>query len=99
VGPFDGKKKRVRDCILLPIFDHYPAPRLQILYEVKSPYVVGFYGSCFSEADLSILMEYMDGGSLDTIYRRLGTIPEDMLARIAGDILKVCGHVVARRAM
>jgi serine/threonine protein kinase len=73
-------------------------PRLQILYEVKSPYVVGFYGSCFSEADLSILMEYLDGGSLDTIYRRLGTIPEDMLARITGDILKVCGQVVASRA-
>lgn len=51
---------------------------------------MGFYGSCFSDADLSILMEFMDAGSLDIIYRKLGTIPEDILCSITRDILRVC---------
>lgn len=64
--------------------------RKKILYEVKSEHVVGFYGSCFTDADLSIFMEFMDAGSLDTIYRRIGSIPEDVLALITRDLLTVC---------
>eukprot|EP00123_Amoebidium_parasiticum_P014238 comp22406_c1_seq1/m.33495 comp22406_c1_seq1/g.33495 ORF comp22406_c1_seq1/g.33495 comp22406_c1_seq1/m.33495 type:complete len:407 (-) comp22406_c1_seq1:234-1454(-) len=60
---------------------------LKVLYEAKSPYVVGFYGSHFADSDLSIFMEYMDAGSLETLYKRMGTIPEKILRPITKSIV------------
>eukprot|EP00043_Microstomoeca_roanoka_P020315 m.244201 g.244201 ORF g.244201 m.244201 type:complete len:398 (+) comp17145_c1_seq2:260-1453(+) len=55
---------------------------LRVLHKCSSPYIVGFYGSFWHEGEIHILMEYMDGGSLDFVLRRVGRIPEAVVAVI-----------------
>ncbi|XP_041372356.1 dual specificity mitogen-activated protein kinase kinase 1-like isoform X2 [Gigantopelta aegis] len=61
---------------------------LKVLHECNSPYIVGFYGAFYSDGEISICMEYMDGGSLDLILKRAGRIPEPILAVINNAVLK-----------
>ncbi|CAG0915172.1 unnamed protein product [Notodromas monacha] len=61
---------------------------LKVLHECNSPHIVGFYGAFYSDGEISICMEYMDGGSLDLILRRAGRIPEDILGKITASVLK-----------
>ncbi|GAV07794.1 hypothetical protein RvY_17592-2 [Ramazzottius varieornatus] len=61
---------------------------LKILHECNSPYIVGFYGAFYDNGEISILMEYMDGGSLDQILRRGIRVPEDILGKITTCVLK-----------
>ncbi|OQR73725.1 dual specificity mitogen-activated protein kinase kinase 1-like [Tropilaelaps mercedesae] len=64
-----------------------PAIRNQIIRELKvldecnSPHIVGFYGSFYSDGEINVCMEYMDGGSLDLVLRRAYRIPEDVLGK------------------
>lgn len=58
---------------------------LQILHECRSEYIVGFYGASLSDVYIFMCMEYMDMGSLDTIYQKHGPINVD-----------VCGKIVYR---
>uniref|UniRef100_A0A0B6ZVK9 mitogen-activated protein kinase kinase n=1 Tax=Arion vulgaris TaxID=1028688 RepID=A0A0B6ZVK9_9EUPU len=61
---------------------------LKVLHECNSPYIVGYYGAFYSDGEISICMEYMDGGSLDLILRRAGRIPEPILGIINIAVLK-----------
>jgi serine/threonine protein kinase len=56
---------------------------LTILHECNSPYIVGVYGNFYHNKEISIVMEHMDGGSLDKILKCGGRIPVDMIQRIA----------------
>lgn len=56
---------------------------LQILHECHSDYIVGFYGAYLSDVNIYMCMEYMDVGSLDSIYSKHGPID-----------VAVCGKVV-----
>ncbi|WFD24864.1 mitogen-activated protein kinase kinase [Malassezia equina] len=56
---------------------------LQILHECHSEYIVGFYGAYISDVNIYMCMEYMDVGSLDSIYSKHGPID-----------VAVCGKVV-----
>ncbi|KAK9765661.1 MAP kinase kinase (MEK) [Basidiobolus ranarum] len=62
---------------------------LQILHDCNSPHIVSFYGAFMHENDvkISICMEYMDMGSLDHLYRRIGPIPEPVIGSIAFSVL------------
>lgn len=60
---------------------------LKVLHKCSSPNIIGFYGSFWHDGDINILMEYMDGGSLDAVLRRVGRIEEDVLAHITSKIL------------
>ncbi|EDQ89916.1 uncharacterized protein MONBRDRAFT_18821 [Monosiga brevicollis MX1] len=60
---------------------------LRILHKCSSPHIIGFYGSFWHDGEINILMEYMDGGSLDAVVRRIGRIPENVLAEITYCIL------------
>lgn len=55
---------------------------LKVLHECNSPYIVGFYGAFNSDGEISICMEYMDGGSLDLVLRKVNRIPELILGKI-----------------
>jgi serine/threonine protein kinase len=55
---------------------------LTVLHECNSPYIVGFYGAFNSDGEISICMEYMNGGSLDLILRKVNRIPENILGKI-----------------
>ncbi|XP_065312928.1 dual specificity mitogen-activated protein kinase kinase 1-like isoform X3 [Gordionus sp. m RMFG-2023] len=61
---------------------------LKVLHDCNSPQIVGFYGAFYNDREISICMEYMDGGSLDLVQRKLGRIPENILAKITIAVLK-----------
>ncbi|XP_052697096.1 dual specificity mitogen-activated protein kinase kinase 1-like isoform X2 [Crassostrea angulata] len=61
---------------------------LKVLHECNSPFIVGFYGAFYSEGEISICMEYMDGGSLDLILKKAGRIPEPILGKLTVAVLK-----------
>ena len=54
---------------------------LQVLHECNSPFIVGFYGSFYSDGDINLLMEYMDAGALDHILKGVGRIEEVSLVQ------------------
>jgi len=60
---------------------------LRVLHRCNSPYIVGFYGAFFSDGEISLCMEYMDGGSLDLILKRVFRIPEQVLGKITVAVL------------
>jgi mitogen-activated protein kinase kinase 1 len=62
---------------------------IQSLYESMScPYIVRFYEAFHREGSIRILLEYMDCGSLDDVYRTVGKIPENVLSQITFQILQ-----------
>ncbi|XP_076443732.1 dual specificity mitogen-activated protein kinase kinase 1-like isoform X2 [Babylonia areolata] len=61
---------------------------LKVLHECNSPDIVGYYGAFYSDGEISICMEYMDGGSLDLILKKAGRIPEPILGVINISVLK-----------
>ncbi|XP_031558132.1 dual specificity mitogen-activated protein kinase kinase 2-like [Actinia tenebrosa] len=61
---------------------------LKVLHECNSPYIVGFYGAFYSDGEISICMEHMDGGSLDQILKKAGRIEEEILGKISIAVLK-----------
>ena len=60
---------------------------LQIMHKCISPYIVSFYGAFLDGNELSICMEYMNLGSLDTIYKRVGPIPENVIGKVTYAVL------------
>ncbi|RKO91702.1 kinase-like domain-containing protein, partial [Blyttiomyces helicus] len=60
---------------------------LQIMHKCNSPYIVSFYGAFLNEGDISICMEYMNLGSLDHIYKKIGPIPEEIVGKITFGLL------------
>uniref|UniRef100_A0A671WMG8 Dual specificity mitogen-activated protein kinase kinase 2 n=1 Tax=Sparus aurata TaxID=8175 RepID=A0A671WMG8_SPAAU len=61
---------------------------LQVLHECNSPYIVGFYGAFYSDGEISICMEHMDGGSLDQVLKEAGRIPEEILGKVSIAVLR-----------
>uniref|UniRef100_A0A3Q3VK29 Dual specificity mitogen-activated protein kinase kinase 2 n=1 Tax=Mola mola TaxID=94237 RepID=A0A3Q3VK29_MOLML len=61
---------------------------LQVLHECNSPYIVGFYGAFYSDGEISICMEHMDGGSLDQVLKEAGRMPEEILGKVSIAVLR-----------
>eukprot|EP00118_Oscarella_pearsei_P001759 m.8382 g.8382 ORF g.8382 m.8382 type:complete len:406 (+) comp20555_c0_seq1:59-1276(+) len=70
-----------------PVIRNQIMRELKVLHDCNSPYIVGFFGAFNSEREISICMEYMDGGSLDLIVKRCGRIPERMIAKISHHVI------------
>lgn len=61
---------------------------LSLLDECHSPYVVCFYGSFTSNNEVNIIMEYMNGGCLNSVLKRVGRVSdEQILARLTQKII------------
>eukprot|EP01135_Chromosphaera_perkinsii_P004975 Nk52_evm19s307 gene=Nk52_evmTU19s307 len=60
---------------------------LRTLYEAQSPHIVRFHGAFFNEGSISMVLEFMDGGSLTELLARRGAIPEPVIASIAQQVL------------
>uniref|UniRef100_A0A2K5X2N8 mitogen-activated protein kinase kinase n=1 Tax=Macaca fascicularis TaxID=9541 RepID=A0A2K5X2N8_MACFA len=69
---------------------------LQVLHECNSPYIVGFYGAFYSDGEISICMEHMDGGSLDQVLKEAKRIPEEILGKVSIAVSK-CWAPLTRR--
>jgi mitogen-activated protein kinase kinase len=54
---------------------------LDILHKSHSPYIVDFYGAFFIESCVYYCMEYMDAGSLETLY--YSGMPESVISTIS----------------
>ncbi|XP_054159585.1 dual specificity mitogen-activated protein kinase kinase 2-like, partial [Oppia nitens] len=61
---------------------------LKVLHECNSPHIVGFYGAFYSEGEINICMEYMDGGSLDLLLKKANRIPEQILGKVTIAVIK-----------
>ncbi|XP_005187776.1 dual specificity mitogen-activated protein kinase kinase dSOR1 isoform X1 [Musca domestica] len=72
---------------------------LKVLHECNFPHIVGFYGAFYSDGEISICMEYMDGGSLDLILKRAGRIPESILGKITLAVLKGLSYLREKHAI
>ncbi|WVO12931.1 hypothetical protein L204_100540 [Cryptococcus depauperatus] len=86
-----------RQCIMakkLILVDAKPSIRKQILRELQimndcnSPYIVGYYGCFPVDVHVGIVMEYMDAGSLDHIYRHNGPIDIAIVGKVAEAVLR-----------
>ena len=53
---------------------------LDVLHKCRSPYIIEFYGAFFQEGAVYICMEYMNGGSIDKLYK--DGVPEGVLRKI-----------------
>ncbi|KAL2643853.1 hypothetical protein R1flu_011440 [Riccia fluitans] len=68
--------------------------RRQIVQELKinqsaqCPYVVVYYDAFYNNGVISILLEYMDGGSLADIVKRVNQVTEPYLAVISKQVLQ-----------
>jgi hypothetical protein len=61
---------------------------LRALHGTEScPFIVKYRGAFFGDGSVSIVLEYMDGGSLSDVTRALGYIPENTLRVAAKQIL------------
>ncbi|KAI5722245.1 hypothetical protein M8J76_005817 [Diaphorina citri] len=72
---------------------------LKVLHECNFAHIVGFYGAFISDQDISICMEYMDGGSLDLILKKAGKIPEHILGTITSAVLKGLTYLREKHAI
>ncbi|KAI8918061.1 kinase-like domain-containing protein [Entophlyctis helioformis] len=61
---------------------------LRILRLCRSPRVVTFYGAFLEEGDINIMMEFMDIGTLESVYRKVKPIPEQIVTQITLHILE-----------
>uniref|UniRef100_H2Z9Z6 mitogen-activated protein kinase kinase n=1 Tax=Ciona savignyi TaxID=51511 RepID=H2Z9Z6_CIOSA len=60
---------------------------LQVLHDCRSPYIVGYYGTFYSDGEISICMESMDAGSLDLVLKKAGKIPEVILGKVSKAVI------------
>uniref|UniRef100_A0A2N9HFU5 mitogen-activated protein kinase kinase n=1 Tax=Fagus sylvatica TaxID=28930 RepID=A0A2N9HFU5_FAGSY len=64
------------------------AQELKINQSAQCPYVAVCYQSFYNNGVISIILEYMDGGSLLDFLKKVKTIPEPYLAAICTQVLK-----------
>ncbi|EEB90239.1 hypothetical protein MPER_11574 [Moniliophthora perniciosa FA553] len=75
---------------------------LQIMHDCRSRYIISFYGAFLADPNICICMEFMDKGSLDGIYKKIGAIdidvvdikPSNILCNSRGEI-KICDFGVS----
>lgn len=60
---------------------------LNALRKCCSPFIIHYYGSVVAEFQVSLLLEFMDLGSLGDIVKKFGPIPEPLLGRIVFSVL------------
>ena len=58
------------------------------MHNCDSPYIISSYGTFLSEPNICICMEYMDKGSLDGIYKKIGPIDIDVVGKVALAVLE-----------
>ncbi|KAG5645996.1 hypothetical protein DXG03_004598 [Asterophora parasitica] len=61
---------------------------LQIMHDCKSKYIISFWGAFLADPNICICMEFMDKGSLDGIYKKIGPIDIDVVGHVALAVLE-----------
>lgn len=58
------------------------------MHDCHSKYIISFYGAFLSDPNICICMEFMDKGSLDGIYKKIGAINIEVVAFVALAVLE-----------
>jgi hypothetical protein len=58
------------------------------MHDCHSKYIISFYGAFLSDPNICICMEFMDKGSLDGIYKKIGAIDIDVVGHVALAVLE-----------
>jgi len=58
------------------------------MHDCHSGYIISFYGAFLSDPNICICMEFMDKGSLDGIYKQIGAIDIEVVAKVAHAVLE-----------
>lgn len=80
--------------IQIVLIDAKPAVRkqilreLQIMHDCKSKYIISFWGAFLADPNICICMEFMDKGSLDGVYKKIGPIDIDVVGMVALAVLE-----------
>ena len=53
-----------------------------------TPYIISFYGAFIADPNICICMEFMDKGSLDGIYKKIGPIDIEVVGKVAHAVLE-----------
>ena len=61
---------------------------LQIMHDCNSKYIISFYGAYLADPNICICMEFMDKGSLDGVYKKIGPIDIDVVGKVALAVLE-----------
>jgi mitogen-activated protein kinase kinase len=83
-----------RAMLQIVLIDAKPSVRkqilreLQIMHECHSTYIVSFYGAFLSDSVICICMEFMDKGSFDGIYKKIGAIDIEVVGKVALAVLE-----------
>jgi serine/threonine protein kinase len=95
-------KVRHRNTSALKV-QHYgdtaAATEVDILSRTASPFVVRCHSvlPAAASGDIAMLLELVDGGSLDSIRRRKGAFPEVAIAEVTAQTLSSLAYLHARR--
>ncbi|KAF9156273.1 Protein kinase C signaling pathway involved MAPKK protein [Linnemannia schmuckeri] len=83
-------RKHVR-CDPNPDFQRLLERELKTLDRCHSPWIVTFYGAYMDGDELAICMEYCEGGSMESVYKRVAekgsSISENVLGKISEAVL------------
>jgi mitogen-activated protein kinase kinase len=58
------------------------------MHDCHSPYIIDFYGAFLADPNICMCIEFMDKGSLDGIYKKIGPIDIEVVGRIALAVLE-----------
>ncbi|KAJ3068426.1 MAP kinase kinase (MEK) [Podochytrium sp. JEL0797] len=61
---------------------------LKILHKCRSEFIVSSFGAYVADGGVNVVMEYMDLGSLDGVYKKVGPLSEAVVAKVAVRTLK-----------
>jgi mitogen-activated protein kinase kinase len=61
---------------------------LQIISHCDSPFIISSYGAYLAEPNICLWMEFMDKGSFDAIYKRIGPIDVKVVGKVAVAVLE-----------
>ncbi|CAM9612987.1 unnamed protein product [Ectocarpus sp. 8 AP-2014] len=66
---------------------HQLINEINALYDASHPTVIQFLGAFYREGAVTIITEYMDGGSLLNVLQQVGAVPERALSSMAYQVL------------
>ncbi|KAH8825029.1 Pkinase-domain-containing protein [Flagelloscypha sp. PMI_526] len=61
---------------------------LQIMHDCNSNYIISFYGAFIADPNICMCIEFMDKGSLDGIYKKIGAIDINIVGKVALAVLE-----------
>jgi hypothetical protein len=60
-------------------------------------HIISFYDAFYRDDKIHIILEYMDGNSLEAIQHKVGQVPEEMLAIMSWQVLKALQYLHNKR--